>query len=80
MTGNTKGGSINVLLTSCLTHLDLSVLPIKTNIVSSHTADSKPVKQEVDGTVMLPTLVFPVNGYSKNVLFHCLLFQNVPFH
>jgi hypothetical protein len=32
---------------------------IKTKIVSSHTADSKPVKQEVNGTVILPPLVFP---------------------
>jgi hypothetical protein len=31
----------------------------KTKIVSSHTADSKPVKQEVNGTVILPPLVFP---------------------
>jgi hypothetical protein len=59
--GNTKGGSIVVLLTSCLTGLDESVLQIKTNIVSCHTADSKPVKQEVNGTVILPPLVFP--GY-----------------
>jgi hypothetical protein len=35
-----------VLLTSCLTGLDQSVLQIKTKIVSYHTADSKPVKQE----------------------------------
>jgi hypothetical protein len=34
-------------------------LQIKTNIVSCHTADSKPVKQEVNGTVILPLLVFP---------------------
>ncbi len=34
--GNTKGGSITVPLTSCLTGLDLSVLQIKTKIVSSH--------------------------------------------
>jgi len=32
---------------------------MKTKIVSSHTADSKPVKQEINGTVMLPPLVFP---------------------
>ncbi len=57
---NTKGGSIAVPLTSCLTGLDLSVLQIKTNIVSSHTANSKPVIQEVNGTVILPPLVFPV--------------------
>jgi len=57
--GNTKGGSITVPLTSCLTGLDKSVLQIKTKIVSCHTADSKPGKQEVNGTVMLPPLVFP---------------------
>jgi hypothetical protein len=34
-------------------------LQIKTKIVSIHTADSKPVKQEVNGTVILPPLVFP---------------------
>ncbi len=51
--GNTKGGSITVPLTTCLTGLDWSVLQIKTKIVSCHTADSKPVKQEVNGTVIL---------------------------
>ncbi len=56
--GNTKGG-INVPLNSCLTGLDWSVLQIKTKIVSCHTADSKPVKQEVNSTVILPPLVFP---------------------
>jgi len=56
--GNTKGGSIIVQLTSCLTCLE-SVLQIKTKIVSCHTADSKPVKQEVKGTVILSPLVFP---------------------
>jgi hypothetical protein len=34
-------------------------LQIKTKFVSCHTADSKPVKQEVNGTVILPPLVFP---------------------
>jgi hypothetical protein len=34
-------------------------LQIKTKIVICHTADSKPVKQEVNGTVILLTLVFP---------------------
>jgi hypothetical protein len=33
-------------------------LQIKTKIVSCHTADSKPVKQEVNGTVIFPPLVF----------------------
>ncbi len=31
---------------------------MKTKIVSCHPADSKPVKQEVDSTVILPPLVF----------------------
>jgi hypothetical protein len=53
-TGNTKWGSITVPLTSCLTGLDKSVLKIKAKIVSYHTADSKLVKQEVIGTVILP--------------------------
>jgi hypothetical protein len=57
--GNAKGGTISVPLTSCLTGLYQSVLQIKTKIISSHTADSKPVKQEVTGTVTRPPLVFP---------------------
>ncbi len=59
MAGNTKRGSVTVPLTSCLIGLDESVLQMKTKIVSCHTADSKPVKQEVNGTVILSTLVFP---------------------
>jgi hypothetical protein len=46
---NTKRGSITVQLTSCL---DYSVLHIKTKVVSCHTADSKPVKHEVNSTVI----------------------------
>ncbi len=57
--GNTKGGSITVPLTSCLTGLVQSVLQIKTIIVGCHTANSKPVKQTVNSTVILPPLVFP---------------------
>jgi hypothetical protein len=30
----------------------------KTKLFSKHTADSKPVKQEVNGTVILPPLAF----------------------
>jgi hypothetical protein len=56
---NTERGSITVPLTSCLTGLDRSVLQIKTKIVICQTAESKPVKQEVNGTVILPPLVFP---------------------
>ncbi len=61
--GNTKGGSIIVPLTSCLTSLDLPVLQIKTKTVSCDTAYSKPVKQEVNGTMILPPLVFPAETY-----------------
>ncbi len=56
--GNTKRGSTTVPLTSCLTGLDQSVSQIKTKNFSCHTAESKPVKQEVNGTVILPPLVF----------------------
>ncbi len=56
---NTKGGSITVPLTYCLTGLDQSVLKIKTKIVSCHTGDSKPVQQDVNSTVILSPLVFP---------------------
>ncbi len=59
LAGNTKGGSITVPLTSRLTGLDQSVFLIKTKIVSSHADNSKPVKQEVNHTVILPPLVFP---------------------
>jgi len=42
-------------------------LQIKTKTVSFQTADSKPVKQEVNGTVILPSLVFPA-GWQLNIL------------
>ncbi len=57
MSGNTKRESITVPFTSYLTGLEYPVLQIKTKIVSCHTADSKPVKQEVNSTVILPPLV-----------------------
>jgi hypothetical protein len=47
------------MLTSRLTGLGKSGLQIKIKIVRCHIADSKPVKQEVNGTVILPPLVFP---------------------
>jgi hypothetical protein len=66
-----------VQLTSCSTGLDESVLQIKTKSVRCHTADSKPVKQEVNGTVILPPLVFrfliqlnwDIASYKNNSLF-----------
>ncbi len=58
-----------VPLTSFLTGWDYFVLQIKTKIVNCHTADTKPIKQEVNGTVViLPTLVFP----GKNMLLNLL--------
>ncbi len=63
--GNSKGGSISVPLTSCLTGLDYTVFQIKTIIFSCHTADSEPVKQEVNGTVILPPFSIPCL-YSSN--------------
>ncbi len=41
---------------------------MKTKIVSSHTADSKPVKQEVNGTVILPPLVFPALVFEPRII------------
>ena len=66
--GNTKGGSITVPLTSCLTCWDQPVLQIKTKNVSCDTVDSKPVKQEVNGTVILLPLVFPALSHQKDLM------------
>ncbi len=63
MARNTNGGSITVPSTSCLTGFDWSVLQIRTKIVSSCTTNFKPVKREVNDTVILPPLVFPGHGY-----------------
>ncbi len=76
--GNTKGGSITVPLTSCLTGLDLSVLQIK-KIVCCHTADSKPVKQEVKSTVILPPLVFPWCHFSNYLLSQIVFSETCSF-
>jgi hypothetical protein len=48
-----------VPLISSLTGLDYSVLQIKTKTVNCHTTNSKPVKLEVNDTVILSPLVFP---------------------
>jgi hypothetical protein len=48
-------------------------LQIKTKIVSCHTADSKPVKQEVNGTVILPPLVFPVASLADEIVLWVLI-------
>jgi hypothetical protein len=57
--GNTKG-EVSIPLTSCLTGFDWPVMQIKTKIISSNTADSKPGKQEVNSIVIIPPLVFPI--------------------
>jgi hypothetical protein len=56
--GNTKGGSITVLLTSCLTGLESAVQQLIIFVFICKTDYSKPVKQEVNGTLILPPLVF----------------------
>ncbi len=58
--GNTKGGSITLPLTSCLTGLESAVRLLTIFVfIWKKTGESKPVKQEVNGTVILPHLVFP---------------------
>ncbi len=57
--GNTKGGSITLPLTSCLTGLESAVRQQTIFVFICKTDKSKPVKQEVNGTVILPPLVFP---------------------
>ncbi len=62
-TGNTKGGKYHCTIDLLLDWFGLVCFANKTKIVSSHRADSKPVKQEVNGTVILPPLVFPGQEY-----------------
>ncbi len=73
------GGSIIAQLNSCLTGFDLSVLQIKTKMVSCHTANSKPVKQGVNGTVILP-LVVPDLAHTTSWLSPPLPPTFVPFN
>jgi len=54
VTGNTKEGRISVLLTSCLTGLESAVWLLTLFVFICKTDQSKPVKQEVNGTV-IPT-------------------------
>ncbi len=58
-TGNTKGGSITLPLTSCLTGLKSIVCQLTIFVFICKTDKSTPVQQEVNGTVILPPLVFP---------------------
>jgi len=59
--GNTKGGSITVPLTSCLTGLEWAVGQLTIFVYICKTDYSKPVKHEVNWTVILPPLVFPAH-------------------
>ena len=67
--GNTKGGSITVPFTSCLTGLESAVCQLTIFVLICKTDLSKPVKQEVNGTVILPPLVFPGLPISIFVVF-----------
>jgi hypothetical protein len=44
------------------------------DVYGCHTANSKPVKQEVNGTVIHPSLVFPGGSLSAAVLTKLLTF------
>jgi hypothetical protein len=62
--GNTKGGSITCTIDLLFDLFGLVCFANKNKNFSCHTADSKPVKQEVNGTVTLPPLVFPGQLYA----------------
>ncbi len=57
--GTTKGRGISVPFTSCLTGLESSVWQLTKFVFICKTDKSKPIKQEVNSTVILPPLVFP---------------------
>ncbi len=61
--GNTKGGSIIVPFTSCLTGLESAVTLLTFFVFICKTDKSKLVEQEFNGTVILPPLVFPDPTY-----------------
>jgi hypothetical protein len=57
--GNTRWASITVLLTSCLTGLESPVWLMTIFAFICKTDYSKPVKQEVNGKVILPPFSIP---------------------
>jgi hypothetical protein len=65
--GNTKGGSITLPLTSCLTGLESAVRLLTIFVFICKTDQTKPVKQEVNSTVILPPFSIPwfVHGSSR---------------
>jgi hypothetical protein len=65
---NTKGGSITVPLTSCLVWNQLYDNWQFLFLFAKQT-NPKPVKQEVNGTVILPPLVFPGCAHWSSYLF-----------
>jgi len=72
--GNTNGGSITVPLTSCLTGLESAVWQRTIFDFICKTDGSKPVKQKVNGTMILLPLVLPgqadLNRHSPLRLYH----------
>ncbi len=68
--GNTKGGSITVPLTSCLTGLGPAIWQLTIFVFICKTDQSKPVKQEVNSTVILPPIVFPGLGNGFLIVFY----------
>jgi len=53
-------------LTSCLTGLELVVWQLTIFVFICKTDQYKPVKQEVNGTKILPALVFPAERYGRD--------------
>jgi hypothetical protein len=75
--GNTKGESITAPLTSCLAGLEAVVWQL-TFFVFIHKTDlSKPVKQEVNCTVILPPLVFPGTGHPWKATAYSYTFDKI---
>ncbi len=65
--GNTKGGSITVQLTSCLTGFQSAVWQLTIFVFICKSDISKPVKQEVNGTVLPPLLFLNEPSLSASV-------------
>jgi len=66
-TGNTEGGSITALLTSCLTGLESDVWKLTSFFLSAKQTNPKPVKQEVNGTVIIPPFSIPYNDTHHSI-------------
>jgi hypothetical protein len=52
-------------------------LQIKTKIVNCYTANSKPVKQEVNSSLILPPLEFPDSLLRQNASYSAKIFYNI---